>query len=164
MEFFESNIATYQKEEKRLSTLFNQISTVRIVTFIVALILAIYVADIPSAKALALVIILFLVSFIVLVKWHNRVKKARNHARFLKRINEEEIQRNEGNLTAFDAGVEFKSADHYYANDLDIFGRNSLFQLLNRCTTLTGRRMLADWLLEPASKSLPTLSLGLMSG
>lgn len=152
MDFFVNNISKYQKEDKRLSKLFNQISTIRIVTFISFLMLAIYVADIPNAKALAGVIIALLVSFIVLVKWHNRVKYARNHARFLKQINEDEVKRIEGDLSTFDSGEEFKSDEHYYANDLDVFGRNSLFQLLNRCATITGRNMLANWLLKPASK------------
>ena len=153
MEFFNNNISRHKKEDGRLSKLFNQISTIRVVTFVVALILAIYVADIPNATALAAVVVLFLISFVILVKWHNRVKYARNHARFLAKINEDEQKRVEGKLSDFKSGEEFKSDTHYYSNDLDIFGRNSIFQLLNRSTTLTGRKVLADWLLAPAEKA-----------
>ncbi len=151
-DFFENNISKYEEESNRLSRLFNQISTIRIVVFIIALILAVYTADIPSAKALGLVILVFMISFVVLVKWHNRVRYVRNHARFLKQINEGELARLKGDLSSFDSGEDFKSAQHYYSGDLDVFGRNSLFQLLNRATTVTGRKMLADWLLEPATK------------
>jgi len=152
MKYFKDNISKYQEEDARLSKLFNQISTIRIITFVAALILAIYVADIPDAKALGIVIVLFLISFVILVKWHNRVKYRRNHVRHLKQINEEEMLRIDGDLSSFDGGEEFKSRDHFYENDLDIFGRNSLFQLLNRCTTVTGRKMLAEWLQYPATK------------
>jgi hypothetical protein len=152
MDFFSENISRYQKDDKRLSKLFNQISTIRIITFIVALILAVYAADIPSATGLAFVIIIFLISFVILVKWHNRIKYVRNHARFLVRINEDELKRVDGRLAGFKSGEEFKSDTHHYSNDLDVFGRNSIFQLLNRCTTLTGREILADWLLEPSDK------------
>ena len=152
MEFFKNNISKYQQEDDRLSKLFNQISTIRIITFVSFLILAIYIADIPRATALAIVILLFLISFVALVKWHNKVKYARNHARFLKQINEEEIKRMEGDLSSFDDGIAFITEDHYYASDLDIFGTNSLFQLLNRCTTITGKTVLANWLLYPATK------------
>lgn len=150
-EFFENNISKFKQEDSRLSGLFNRISTIRIGTFVAALILAIYFADVPNAKALGLVVLIFLSSFVILVKWHNRVKYKRNHVRFLKQINEEEIARLIGDLSAFDGGEEFKSSDHPYSGDLDVFGRNSLFQLLNRTTTTIGRTKLASWLLEPAT-------------
>jgi hypothetical protein len=153
MNFFKDNINKYQEEDSRLSKLFNQISTIRIVAFIIFLILAVYVADIPNAKLLGIVIILFLISFVILVKWHNRVKHARNHVRHLKKINEDEIKRLEGDLSSFEEGTEFITKDHYYASDIDVFGRNSLFQLLNRCTTITGKEKLANWLLHPAEKA-----------
>ena len=152
IDVFKKNVSKYLKEEQRLLSLHKRISTIRVVTFIIALILAIYFADVPSASAFGLVIIMFLISFIILVKRHNRVKYKRDHATFLKQINEDEIIRLEGNLSTFDSGEDFESDEHSYANDLDVFGRNSLFQLLNRCATITGRKLLADWLLEPADK------------
>jgi hypothetical protein len=41
-------------------------------------------------------------------------------------------------------------ADHPYAGDLDLFGRGSLFELLNTARTEIGEVTLADWLREPA--------------
>ncbi len=41
-------------------------------------------------------------------------------------------------------------ADHPYAHDLDLFGRASLFELLNTTRTEIGELTLADWLREPA--------------
>jgi hypothetical protein len=40
---------------------------------------------------------------------------------------------------------------HPYANDLDLFGRASLFELLNTTRTEAGEMTLADWLRAPAS-------------
>jgi hypothetical protein len=150
-EFFDNNVSKFQAEDDRLSGLFNRISTIRIATFVVALIMAVYFADVPNATALGLVVLIFLISFVVLVKWHNRVKYERNHARFLRQINEQELARLRGDLSSFDGGEEFNTIDHPYSGDLDVFGRNSLFQLLNRTTTIIGRKRLADWLLEPAA-------------
>jgi len=152
MKYFEDHIDQFQKQDTRLSSLFNQISTIRIVTFVIALIVAIYAADIPNAKLLGVVVLLFLVSFVILIKWHNRVRYERNHARFMKQINDDETKRLKGDLSSFETGEEFGSDKHYYANDLDTFGRNSLYQLLNRCTTITGKAMLSKWLLAPAEK------------
>ncbi len=47
-------------------------------------------------------------------------------------------------------GNEFYDKDHLYVEDLDIFGDNSLYQLLCTCRTLMGKRALAAWLLAPA--------------
>jgi hypothetical protein len=49
------------------------------------------------------------------------------------------------------SGERFKNADHPYADDLDIFGPGSMFQLLSLCRTPMGEERLAQWLLAPAS-------------
>jgi len=49
------------------------------------------------------------------------------------------------------AGEEFLEPEHPYADDLDLFGRGSLFELLCTARTRAGERTLAAWLLEPAS-------------
>ncbi len=51
-----------------------------------------------------------------------------------------------------DPGDDFRSAEHLYAEDLDLFGEGSLFELLapSSVTTL-GRSTLAGWLLNPCS-------------
>jgi hypothetical protein len=41
-------------------------------------------------------------------------------------------------------------SDHPYADDLDIFGPRSLFQLLSAARTPMGEQRLADWLLRPS--------------
>ena len=48
-------------------------------------------------------------------------------------------------------GHRFVDDRHLYATDLDIFGRGSLFELLNTTRTQTGEEMLAAWLLAPAT-------------
>lgn len=42
--------------------------------------------------------------------------------------------------------------NHPYAYDLDIFGKGSLFRMVNRCHTEPGRELLAEWLLGPADR------------
>ena len=43
------------------------------------------------------------------------------------------------------------TADHPYADDLDVFGPGSLFQLLSACRTPMGEERLAAWLLQPVA-------------
>jgi hypothetical protein len=47
-------------------------------------------------------------------------------------------------------GDRFRDDRHVYANDLDLFGRGSLFELLSLARTRTGEAMLAGWLTTAA--------------
>ncbi|HLE63166.1 MAG TPA: hypothetical protein VI750_08510, partial [Pyrinomonadaceae bacterium] len=47
-------------------------------------------------------------------------------------------------------GERFLGGLHPYAEDLDLFGRGSLFELLSSARTLVGEETLANWLLAPA--------------
>ena len=149
---FEENIFKYLIEEKRLTRIYNQISTARILSFIAAFVAAIYFANTGNGIAVFSTSLLFLISFVALIVWHNKIKFRRRHAQFLFQINEDEVKRNQGDLSSFEQGNEFISIHHPYSTDLDVFGQNSLFQLLNRTTTITGKTKLASWLLTPASQ------------
>lgn len=73
---------------------------------------------------------------------------------FLIEINENELKSIEGNFYDFPSGAEHIPKEHPYANDLDIFGRASLFQFVNRTTSEEGSERLADYLMAPASLSI----------
>lgn len=47
-------------------------------------------------------------------------------------------------------GESYRPDDHLYADDLDLFGRGSLFELLATTRTRAGEETLARWLLAPA--------------
>ena len=49
-------------------------------------------------------------------------------------------------------GERFRDAKHVYADDLDLFGRGSLFELLSTARTGAGERTLAEWLLGPGER------------
>ena len=50
-----------------------------------------------------------------------------------------------------DPGFDDPPPHHPYADDLDLFGNGSLFELLSSARTAAGRRTLARWMLEPAT-------------
>jgi hypothetical protein len=52
---------------------------------------------------------------------------------------------------ACETGERFRNPGHVYAEDLDLFGKSSLFQLLSTARTRAGEDFLAKWLLAPAS-------------
>ncbi len=47
------------------------------------------------------------------------------------------------------SGERFRSPSHLFADDLDLFGRASLFERISTARTSAGERALADWLLQP---------------
>jgi hypothetical protein len=49
-------------------------------------------------------------------------------------------------------GERFRDSKHVYADDLDLFGRGSLFELLSTARTGAGERTLAEWLLGPGQR------------
>ena len=76
------------------------------------------------------------------------------HTNYLIDINQDELKCLSGNYYDFESGFEHIPKEHRYANDLDIFGRASLFQYINRTTSEPGSKQLAEYLMSPASVSL----------
>lgn len=87
--------------------------------------------------------------FLILIKKEIALKIKINHLKNLIQVNEIEIDLLNNNFAKFDEGKEFINKQHDFVSDLDIFGMKSVFQLLNRTSTYTGRTKLAAWLTTP---------------
>jgi hypothetical protein len=73
------------------------------------------------------------------------------NAKTLIRINEEELEVLAHRFFEREDGSRFLPPEHPYANDLDIFGKASIYQWLSRCYTEQGKALLAANLLSPLS-------------
>jgi hypothetical protein len=90
--------------------------------------------------------------FVLLVLVHHRAFARRARAAAVQRFHDRGLNRLTGRWTAHPHdGSSFRSADHPYSGDLDIFGRASLFQLLNASETSFGEKALAAALATPTS-------------
>lgn len=90
--------------------------------------------------------ILLVAAFLGLVSWHLKYKEKAQLYQYLTLINDNEISYLEGNLMPFKAGNIHTQTSHPYSYDLDIFGEGSIFQHINRTTTVIGELKLAAWL------------------
>ncbi|MBN1819931.1 MAG: hypothetical protein JW833_04415 [Prolixibacteraceae bacterium] len=90
-----------------------------------------------------------LIVFLFLVKKHILLNKERKKTKVLIQICKNEIQALSHQFTQFENGEEFKDPSHHYSYDLDVFGEGSLFQYLNRTSTISGKRVLAKWIQKP---------------
>jgi hypothetical protein len=92
------------------------------------------------------------VVFGVLVTQHDRVLHARDAAARAITFYERGLARIEDRWAGTgETGDRFRDADHLYAQDLDLFGPASLFELLSIARTRAGEDTLAAWLLAPAA-------------
>lgn len=88
--------------------------------------------------------------FLFTVKKDLANKAAINHHKRLITINEQELLYLQHKFTHQKDGSEFYKDEHPYAGDLDIFGRASLYQYINRTNSQQGNQLLAEWLSAPA--------------
>ena len=89
--------------------------------------------------------------FVILAIWHELVMRALARAQAAVAYyaaGEDRIQ--DRWMRDEPSGERFRQRDHPYADDLDIFGPRSLFQLLSSCRTPMGENRLAHWLLNPS--------------
>jgi len=101
-----------------------------------------------SAPWLALPVL----AFIPLLFVHARVLNARDRALRAVAFYERGMARLTDAWQASGArGERYRSADHLYAEDLDLFGAGGLFELLVTTRTRGGEDLLASWLLAPAA-------------
>ena len=87
---------------------------------------------------------LLVVAFVALIVVHARVHAAKDRAVAARRFHERGLDRLDGRWNKFPSnGERFARDGHLFSDDLDIFGRASLFQLLDATETRLGAERLA---------------------
>ncbi|MBM81599.1 MAG: DNA mismatch repair protein MutS [Planctomycetaceae bacterium] len=135
------------RSAKRYSLLDSALSITRGATFLstVAVVLFVFSPSEINPWWIALPSSLFL----ILVVTHASVSKRRDRYRRAVEFYERGIQRLEHKWSSTGAtGDRYKSPEHMYSGDLDIFGEGSLFQLICRARTRLGEDRLAEWLMD----------------
>jgi hypothetical protein len=98
-------------------------------------------------------LLLPLAVFAALVIVHARVAERMERSQRAIQFYERGVARLEGHWSgAGESGERFRNPKHVYAEDLDLFGKGSLFELLSTARTRAGEDTLARWLLAPAAR------------
>lgn len=93
--------------------------------------------------------------FLGLVFYHARIRQSQLHASRAAAAYERGLARLEDRWAGHgEAGERFRDRAHVYAEDLDLFGESSLFELLSTTRTRMGGQTLARWLLAPATPAV----------
>ncbi len=139
---------------ERLSLTEGQLQQVKKQIFRISMLrLALFIAGIAGVyfffNQTTLLIVCICLTFFplfILVKIHNRFFIRKEWLETQARIIQEELQALSGDYSSFEDGKEYTNPEHPYSFDLDIFGRRSLFQSINRTCTFFGKNRLAKWL------------------
>lgn len=139
---------------ERLSLTEGQLQQVKKQIFRISMLrLALFIAGIAGVyfffNQTTLLIVCICLTFFplfILVKIHNRLFIRKEWLETQARIIQEELQALSGDYSSFEDGKEYTNPEHPYSFDLDIFGRRSLFQSINRTCTFFGKVRLAEWL------------------
>ncbi|MGI8552780.1 MAG: hypothetical protein ACR2PL_18625, partial [Dehalococcoidia bacterium] len=128
----------------------SRIADLRLLVFLLALIAAVW-GIVAQARLLGALAVLLFAGFALLARYHGRLQRVRRRYELLARINDAALHRVQRRWDMLQQRHP-KSAErgHAYADDLDIFGRGSLLQLLDPGLTPVGLDTLRRWLLAPA--------------
>lgn len=146
-DIYEKRIEEYSSALKRLKRDYNIISALRLVVSLSILFFIYYAYSIGSISFGIILFLLNSILFLYLAKVHEGIVNKISKREALIDVNKKDILRLEGKWREFnDLGEEYLDNKHPFINDLDIFGKNSLFQWINENGTVYGREKLSHLL------------------
>ena len=153
IETFQSRKNKFQNLTEQFQKQYNQWAIFRAILFVAIAFICYFSYQYFSFTYAVFAFIIGISIFLFSVNKHLKIKHLRDKNRILFTLNEDETKRLDNIFTRTETGEQFAESNHFYASDLDIFGKQSLFRLLNRTHTHTGGATLANWLKFPAQRT-----------
>jgi hypothetical protein len=145
---YRKRLDRWRSEHARNDLLHRRLGNARLASGLLAVVVA--AMSLGAGRISPWWLLLPIVALIVLVVIHDRVDRALRRAGRGMAYNERALARLDNRwIGAGNQGERFRDPSHVFADDLDLFGRGSLFELLSTARTRMGERVLADWLLSP---------------
>lgn len=149
-DYFNTRLQEATSQEEKAQQLFNALAGGRLLAFI-GLVVTLGLWSTQNQPLWGIVGLMAGIVFMVLMVRQQKAKRNRDFLRNLQTINQDELERLDLKFRRPETGEQFADPLHPYATDLDIFGKHSLYRLLNRTRTDEGSRRLAHWLTQPAA-------------
>lgn len=147
LEFYNQTLQQTKTELEITNKKILYISIIRILLFL-GCIITVYMLWNKDTMIMTLSVMLVIIPFLLMIKLHNRFFHKRKYLETKSEILEKELEGLNNNYSSFDEGKEFVNPEHMYSFDLDIFGKKSLFQAINRTCTCIGKKTLAQWMIN----------------
>jgi len=145
-EFYTSRKAKYSELKNKISKKLIFSSTLRLIVFLsICASIYFFFGNINIILPVAAVLIAV---FLFLISRHSDLKKEKDKLLALISINEQELKiLKTRDFSDLPDGKKFDPEDHEYSRDIDLFGKKSFFQFLNRTALKEGKARLAKILL-----------------
>lgn len=146
--FYKEQLDLNQRRSKQIYKQMSLLSVLRLFVFIL-IGLSVYLTYNTWQIALTIAILGTTFFLFLLSRYTNLKSKRLLHNRLIA-LNEDELKIAAGDFHDRYDGSEFQNPKHAYSLDIDLFGRGSIFQYLNRTTIKEGTQKLSDCLLSNA--------------
>lgn len=145
-EFYKLKIEDYSENLQQTKKKLAVSSFLRLFVFLVAC-FAVYFTF-GNTKLVIAIVLATIVVFVILVTKHSRLKSERDLTKSLILQNQVELEVLNRVFHHLPSGEKYKDPLHFYSQDIDLFGRGSFFQYLNRTTLESGSDFLAKLLTD----------------
>ncbi|WP_299097126.1 DNA mismatch repair protein MutS [uncultured Winogradskyella sp.] len=143
--FYKTQLEQHKSESKRIYKQMGLYSVLRLTVFLLAG-FGIYLTY-QNWQVAAIIAVVGIAVFLFLLSRHTDLKSKRELHKRLATINEDEIKIASGDFYDRADGKVFQNPAHAYSLDIDLFGRGSFFQYINRTTINEGTQSLVNCLL-----------------
>ncbi|WP_411274519.1 MutS-related protein [Daejeonella sp.] len=154
IDYYQSKLSHSRSGISRYEILINKFSILRLIVISVGILLFYQSLKLEAFWLPVLVFFAVIIIFSFLVRKQNFFEKKRNYFKDLSAVYLNEIESIEKRTNIYSDGSGWEDDLHPYTSDLDIFGKGSLFELINRCATVLGNAKLAEWLQKRAVSSV----------
>ncbi|MCT8339073.1 DNA mismatch repair protein MutS [Flavobacteriaceae bacterium TK19130] len=142
--FYQAQIEEHTQSLQQLKKQLAVSSTIRLFAFLAAC-LGIYLVF-GNTPAILGIVIVGAILFIILVNRHSQLQYERDLQKALIALNETELEVLHRAFHHLPDGAEYSDDAHAFSQDIDLFGRGSFFQYLNRTALKSGSDYLATLL------------------
>ena len=154
LKFYEEKILKIKEEKEIIRNITNKIAIIRLIIFAFTIMSAYYFYKLNNAILMFTSIVIGTLIFVFFAYQHNIKINRKKELEIYLNINKKGINRIKGQFKEeIDDGKEYLNEKHPFVNDLDVFGRSSLFQMINSTKTKFGREKLVEIL---SLKKLPS--------
>ncbi|WP_204344634.1 MutS-related protein [Psychroserpens algicola] len=141
LSFYKSEITKHQTEVNTLQKRILLLSTLRLSIFI-ATVTGIYLTR-TNWQIATVIGITGCIVFLFLLSRYTDIKAKRKLHQALFQINQDELKIADGDFHDRDTGLHYQDPNHFYSLDIDLFGKGSFFQYINRTSTAEGQEQLS---------------------
>jgi len=152
-DFYKLQIEIHSEDMQKIKQNLVVSSTIRLLVFLLACFGVYFFFG--NAKIVIAIIVLAIAAFVYMVSKHAGLQYERDLKKKLMEQNETELDVLNRIFHHLPSGEKYKDPLHFYSQDIDLFGRGSFFQYLNRTALESGADFLAKLFTENQINSIP---------